>query len=316
MKSQLKADKSFLKHANLIGLGLLGRDRYPDVHRRRHRWRVRVEGLDRTRGHRADRRRRRARPLGALDRGSGREPDGRRSGPRGGPHRVDRRRQRRHVPRAPRRSGRRPGCLPGVPGRRAVGDADDEGDVPRVVPLGRVRDADAHRRDEQGQVRRLPRSVGERDLGARADGRRGGEGAADVARRAPAQEPDRRGPDADGDDHRADDRRDDVDQEDARAGARTDRRRAVRTRSGRGRGRQPLPRARASRATTKPPPDRPATGTSSAPAPRPCSPSRRRPRSRPTARSSSTRRRCRTARATRRRTARSSPTSWAWRSRT
>ena len=31
MKSQLKADKSFLKHANLIGLGLLGRDRYPDV---------------------------------------------------------------------------------------------------------------------------------------------------------------------------------------------------------------------------------------------------------------------------------------------
>ena len=31
MKSQLKVDKSFLKHANLIGLGLLGRDRYPDV---------------------------------------------------------------------------------------------------------------------------------------------------------------------------------------------------------------------------------------------------------------------------------------------
>lgn len=31
MKSQLKADKSFLKHANLIGLGLLGKDAYPDV---------------------------------------------------------------------------------------------------------------------------------------------------------------------------------------------------------------------------------------------------------------------------------------------
>jgi carbon-monoxide dehydrogenase large subunit len=31
MKSQLKADKSFLKHANLIGLGLLGSDEYPDV---------------------------------------------------------------------------------------------------------------------------------------------------------------------------------------------------------------------------------------------------------------------------------------------
>ncbi len=31
MKSQLKADKSFLKHANLIGLGLLGKDDYPDV---------------------------------------------------------------------------------------------------------------------------------------------------------------------------------------------------------------------------------------------------------------------------------------------
>jgi carbon-monoxide dehydrogenase large subunit len=31
MKSQLKADKSFLKHANLIGIGLLGKDDYPDV---------------------------------------------------------------------------------------------------------------------------------------------------------------------------------------------------------------------------------------------------------------------------------------------
>ncbi len=31
MKSQLKADKSFLKHANLIGVGLLGKDDYPDV---------------------------------------------------------------------------------------------------------------------------------------------------------------------------------------------------------------------------------------------------------------------------------------------
>ena len=31
MKSQLKVDKSFLKHANLIGVGLLGKDAYPDV---------------------------------------------------------------------------------------------------------------------------------------------------------------------------------------------------------------------------------------------------------------------------------------------
>ena len=31
MKSQLKADKSFLKHANAIGLGLLGKDDYPTV---------------------------------------------------------------------------------------------------------------------------------------------------------------------------------------------------------------------------------------------------------------------------------------------
>jgi carbon-monoxide dehydrogenase large subunit len=31
MKSQLRADRSFLKHANLIGLGLLGRDDYPTV---------------------------------------------------------------------------------------------------------------------------------------------------------------------------------------------------------------------------------------------------------------------------------------------
>ncbi len=42
-KSQFKRDKSFVKHMNLMTLGLLAKDNYPDREGPRHRWRVRFQ---------------------------------------------------------------------------------------------------------------------------------------------------------------------------------------------------------------------------------------------------------------------------------
>ncbi len=262
MKSQLKADKSFLKHANLIGLGLLGRDRYPDVIAddigggfgskgsiaredialiaaagelgRSVRWiEDRVENL--------------------MDGGQAREEDltvsiavdndGTFRGLR-----VD----------LVVDQGAYPGFPVGAPTATRMMKVMFPGSYhwdafemrTRIVATNKGKYV-AYRGPWANETWARERMI---DIVAGA--------LRDVAGGRSPQEHDRRGSDADRDDHGPDDRRDDVDQEDARTGARTARHRTVRTRPRGGARRQPLPRPGHRAATTRPPRDRPGTGTS------------------------------------------------------
>ena len=64
-----------------------------------------------------------------------------------------------------------PGRVPGVPVQRRDVPDDDPHDDPGSVPARRARVHDHAHRVEQGDLRRLPRPVGGRDLGARAHAR-------------------------------------------------------------------------------------------------------------------------------------------------
>ncbi len=209
-----------------------------------HRRRVRIEGRGGARGHRARRRGDRSRSPAQVDRGSQREPARRRPRARGGHHRVDRRRQRRHAARPACRPRVRPGCVPRLPDHRGDVRRHDAGDVPRFVPVGRVRDPGPRRRHQQGSLRRVPGTVGERDVGARADARHRRPRARHAADRPAPEEHDGRGRHGAGDDHRADTRRDDVDEEDAGTGDRADRHRRLPRGTGTGPCGRPLPGAR------------------------------------------------------------------------
>ena len=137
--------------------------------RARHRRRVRLEGPGHPRGRRAVRGGEARRGDAEVDRGAQREPPGRRTRARG----DDGRRRRRHRRRAPARTARadgpRPGRVPDAPVPELAVPVAGAHTPARCLQARRVLVRDDDRRDQQGELHLVPRTLGGRDVGPRPD---------------------------------------------------------------------------------------------------------------------------------------------------
>ena len=135
-------------------------------HRARHRGRVRRQDDGESRRRRCGRRGHRHGSLDQVDRGPQRAPRCRRASARRADGRRRRVHRRRHLARVARTLGYGSGRVPRLPDRCGDVYADHQDDDARSVPLPRVPLRRNGHRLEQGDIRRVPRSVGSRNLGA------------------------------------------------------------------------------------------------------------------------------------------------------